>query len=699
MARRKKKRKPVASASSASTEPTGNPSEEARSYWLERAAKRARGGQTERALQALLRSGLTGEERLGWLLARWPERGVEELGATHLTPEMLRDVLGVLGETVLSWPHAEALLALDALPADWRSGARLIRAASERVAAGDDTEARALLRRIPRDSPFVDAQRFLRGLSAWYQRDEVAAALSWDRLAETTYGLAIERLRAAVEPERAAAEQVLTALDARRPNQALRALASAWQALSPPLRRLFIRELPRRLHDLGVGEEAVPERMARALPSLGAELTPRRLLALTLEVGGWSADAAESWSRAAERGGEDAAALLHHAGVLWADVSGATEQREPCPDCGAWHDDYDEDYAASALDALERAVELEPGEPTWWLDLLRVSAQAGDRRENDRLTERFVQRFPEHPQALRRAAEAAEAREAFDKALRYARRAIALEPLDRGLNDLRVRLLVGKARKKYAAGQHAQAGALLTEASEVAHCGLDMAQRASAARAAFVSLRDLEAAEALRRESDETDSRPWMWALRFIGARALFDPAGRSSQAWPEAWLATQPVPEHEELRALMQLGRELTGAYPSFEPKIAAVVVAAIEAGRGTLQGARHISQALSWALSDEATLELATRGVECSPLEADFVATRARLLLARDATPAELEVVEGQLARVITHIEETFTGYMRQAMAGDLLGELRRLRKRVRARVRRSSGPAENNQLELQF
>ena len=68
------------------------------------------------------------------------------------------------------------------LPEEFQSHFDLVRDAFARAEAGQDDEARALLQGIGLQSPFLEWKVFLRGLLAYYQKDDTRAVENWQRL-------------------------------------------------------------------------------------------------------------------------------------------------------------------------------------------------------------------------------------------------------------------------------------------------------------------------------------------------------------------------------------------------------------------------------------------------------------------------------------------------------------------------------------
>lgn len=63
-----------------------------------------------------------------------------------------------------------------------RHGAALVIAALDKLDAGQDTDALELLKDISRQSPFADWRLFVRGLIAYYRKDQETAQANWSRL-------------------------------------------------------------------------------------------------------------------------------------------------------------------------------------------------------------------------------------------------------------------------------------------------------------------------------------------------------------------------------------------------------------------------------------------------------------------------------------------------------------------------------------
>jgi hypothetical protein len=92
---------------------------------------------------------------------------------------------------------------------------KLVRAALERLQRGDEQGARTLLSGLPRSSPLSEWKFFIRGLAAFYRRDEETTRANWERLDPRRMAARIAcRLRQIVAPRGAAhADPVLQKLE------------------------------------------------------------------------------------------------------------------------------------------------------------------------------------------------------------------------------------------------------------------------------------------------------------------------------------------------------------------------------------------------------------------------------------------------------------------------------------------------------
>lgn len=663
MARSKRKKsKPASKPAKASTQAPTNDAG-AQDYWLEKATRFVDKGRLDDAIAVLDRfwprpADRLHPDRLRWLLTHAPAAALDEIRA--LPPDVRADAatLTALADALLLLgDDADALLALEGLPADWVERARHLRAASAHLAAGDDAAATAALRAVGRAPAFAGPQRFLRGLGAWYARADDQAALLWAPLRDAQpFGPVVARLLEGPPPsgtdDLTALHGVVAALRACKPNKALSAAAAAFDALAPTTKLLLARDLPGALAALGVPPLAAVERVRRALPGQDERIDPLALTALAAEIDQDAPMAVEHWRHLARRlPPSDRAAALHRSGGLLARGATACEADAT----KYWWERAEHRATAAALRRqaladLRAAAEADPDEPAWWPALIDAASRTG-RSERTQALETYVARFPDAPDALLRAAEACADRGSWDKGLRYARRAAELHPLDRRINELQVQLLTGKARKKAKAGDRATAAALYAEARAVPHLTPDAALELAAEVAAF-ELYDHQpaAADALRDAILATDPRPWLWVaqldLAFLrlakkGPRHVRLPPGAERH-----FQATVPPPSVADLEALLELWQAHSGD-ASMAYALDLVINRAVTLGVPPLSSLRLVQRALDAVSDPQARLQLALQGQALDPADLEFTIARYEAALELRLPPDAFKTALDELRR----------------------------------------------------
>ena len=126
------------------------------------------------------------------------------------------------------------------------------------------------------------------------------------------------------------------------------------------------------------------------------------------------------------------------------------------------HDPYGDPVTAY----LERSCEADPDHVPAVLAL--IARYRTEERDEDwqRLAEEAVQRFPDNRAVLQQATEAAVARKAFRKAAGFARRLLAIDPINVGVRRQMIRLQIAHARKQMRARRPDLAIKELTAAAE-----------------------------------------------------------------------------------------------------------------------------------------------------------------------------------------------------------------------------------------
>jgi tetratricopeptide (TPR) repeat protein len=104
-------------------------------------------------------------------------------------------------------------------------GAAMVRAALDALSAGDEGASLAALGEVPRNSPFADWKLFVRGLAAYYRRDDEAMRANWDRLAPDRFAARLAApLRRLADPAAAVGDPASAAGNQEECRQAVRVL-------------------------------------------------------------------------------------------------------------------------------------------------------------------------------------------------------------------------------------------------------------------------------------------------------------------------------------------------------------------------------------------------------------------------------------------------------------------------------------------
>jgi tetratricopeptide (TPR) repeat protein len=547
MARKQKKRSPKKAKPAESTGPVLGG---ARRYQFERLSKfRARGREAD-ALAVLARLWPDrSAARLDWLLLHWPEQAAVALDAWWDAD--LDGAMEVLDEALLAMGTAGLAAVADGVPAPWFAEAETLLAASTALAAGDDAGAKAGIKALGRRSPIGQSQRFLRGLMAWYAKDEGRAKLVWAGLpAEGRLARAAAQVQARPDTTTLLGA-VVEAVQGRLPETAMKAAAAAFEQVDASTQRLLARSMPGTLMGIGVGAEAAYRRVRVGLPGVEAIIDKTQLQALGTV--NHRMDAVQSWTRVSKL---EALSPLARAAV-W--VRMARLLREAVEDLHAdgppaWEEDRKvweqmcEELPRVADRHIASAIEVDPHCINAW-QLQLESAEGLEKGARARLLESYAAQFPDSPDALVRAAEACVLREVWDKGLRHARRAMTLLPLDRTPRDLVAQLLAGKARKRFAAQLNDEAQALYTEAVAMTHLTPRVLFALQAEFVGFLSVTEqAEAAQTLREKVLGLQPQPWRFAA------AQWAGTCRLRREWVaiEAMPASTPDADELELVALL---------------------------------------------------------------------------------------------------------------------------------------------------
>ena len=108
-----------------------------------------------------------------------------------------------------------------------REGAAMVRKALDALHAGDEAASLAALGEVPRNSPFAQWKFFVRGLAAYYRRDDEAMRANWDRLTPDRFAARLAApLRRLADPAAAIDDSAAAAGSNDDFRQAIRVLES-----------------------------------------------------------------------------------------------------------------------------------------------------------------------------------------------------------------------------------------------------------------------------------------------------------------------------------------------------------------------------------------------------------------------------------------------------------------------------------------
>jgi tetratricopeptide (TPR) repeat protein len=391
----------------------------------------------------------------------------------------------------------------ESLPAEFTPHLDLVRQAFAALAQGRDEDARTALGGIGLTSPLLEWKVLLRGLLAYYARDDARAVENWRRLqtdrqparVAAPYLLALDRgFRDAQPPE--ARKQLQAQLDQLQGNplaarlrtaQRLladeRQMAAAFRQLAEvvPLLQAEAPALVKRLAAIAfwaIVDHGYPEDVARYLRAFGPppeDPTLRRLEALALEHRGDMQAAHQAWKDFEAEVAKHAAALpVGHAerirALVWQHMGeNAAAVPEERQSRGFGFDPAPRPLQPSAEECYRKSLELAPDRLAAHLALVHYHLGRGKAAKALQAGKRLLQQFPEHAEALEVVGDLSIHKQDYSQALGFLQRALTANPLN---GRLRIKLALA----------HAGNGARLAEAGDFA--------AARAAFAAGVALRE-----------------------------------------------------------------------------------------------------------------------------------------------------------------------------------------------------------------
>jgi len=552
-----------------------------------------------------------------WLLRYWPEQAQQEIQAVEETR-----LASILPRIVLQLDEARFAL-FSSSRSTLVQEATTVRVASKYIAEGNDEAAQLELKKISLRSPFRNEKLFLRGLSAWYQQKDQEATKVFTKLQTIDYYANIassflaklsptetstpsSALQAKSEAHQilfddnfvSVCQEIKRHTEQKKPNSILRTVGTHYAKMPPELKALFLYELPIHMMLFSMPPESLIKRLKQTFSQLPLDPRFSRMEAAIYEKATNQPAAISSWkeyfkdlkkgrAKLPNATSPQAEALLNaRVGQLyfqWVDEA-EKEADMSFSDFFFMSNFYNprevELNKKKGLQHFEKAVELASDDIKLWYALVNMTEELIGKKERDRVIERMVKQLPGHPTSLLLAAKAASDRGSFDKGMRYAKKAIELEPLNRQTRDLIASMLMGKGFKKYRSGEVDKAIKLYEQAVTVEHTTLQSHLKTATSRIALEEIcGHQEKAQSLFQALMDSEKMRWLPIGHFLLARhRLREPGKKRGKKTPrpakvsvqaDAYL-DQP-PRSDELMALIQLFKDFRSrfndnpyAYPS---------------------------------------------------------------------------------------------------------------------------------------
>jgi tetratricopeptide (TPR) repeat protein len=443
---------------------------------LERGAQLAAQGQTRDAATvfiAALSLGGTPEYRAAVAVhlaeCGEPSRALEALDA-NADPKLRQRVLNHVGDTAIRrGPTGRNLL-----PLEHHAGFDAVLQAFAHSEASRDDEARAALQTIGLTSPFLEWKVLLRGLLAYYARDDARALDNWQRLdPQRIPSRLVAPLRIGIDPafrqaqppatqvalgqhaaRLAGAAGISTQLSALRAALGnARSLGQAFRQAEPmvaQLRRERPNFVPRLAHCFfwTIVRHGQPEDIGRYRhlfgPTIASDGELARLEALAVEDRGMMAEAHRAWQafiRAIEQSpewpgavGQRARALAwEHMGQNAAEEERGTSKEVPY----LLRRLYEKPKALkpNAAACFEKSIALAPERLDAYIELFNLHRQAGRTEKARKVGDQLLKRFPDHADTSEALGELALETQEPAQARKYFEKALAANPLERRLRD------------------------------------------------------------------------------------------------------------------------------------------------------------------------------------------------------------------------------------------------------------------------
>jgi tetratricopeptide (TPR) repeat protein len=401
------------------------------------------------------------------------------------------------------------------LPESLQGHFDLIIQAFEQAEAGQDEQVRTSLQGIGLQSPFLEWKLLLRGLLAYYQKDDLRAIENWQRLSpERLPARLAAPLRFSIDSayrtaQPAATQPQLQAQADRLRGAGLVPLLRAVQAslahehklpqafrqienLLPQLRREFPQVVPRLAACCywAIISHGVPEDMRRYQRVFGTPADdPKlaRLEALALEQRHELAEAHRFWQTFEQTVAQTLAAWPGDQGrraraLVWAHMAhnaSSIPDVKDLPELPPFlrnRADRPKPLKPSAEECFERSLELAPDQLATYADLVGYYEERQKPKKAEQAARRLLDRFPDHVPTLEKLGDLVMEKGEYAEALGLFERALKGNPLER-----RLRAKLGTAHLYYARTR-AEAGAFDEARAEYQHA-LALEERGSKATA------------------------------------------------------------------------------------------------------------------------------------------------------------------------------------------------------------------------
>jgi tetratricopeptide (TPR) repeat protein len=401
-------------------------------------------------------------------------RAMQALGP-DADPQVRQRMLGHLADLAVRQGPAGR----NTLPAELHAGFDAVLQAFAHSEAGRDDEARAALQTIGLASPFLEWKLLLRGLLAYYARDDARAMENWQRLdtqrvparlaAPLRFGIdaafrtaqpAATQNALQAQATRLAGPSAATTLeDLRKALAHRKSLGNAFrlaEQMLPALRRDRPTLVPRLAHivfwaivDAGQPEDL--DRYERAFGSVSNQVELARLEALALEHRGMAAEAHAAWQSVARAladapkdwpgdVGKRAQALVWaHIGEQAAEYA----ENEP-PEMPFMFGRFEKPppLKPDAVACFQRSIELAPERLEGYLALFILHREHGDTDKAGKIGQELLKRFPDHAATSEALGDLYLETQQSDKARQCFEKALSANPLER-----RLRIKLARARQ------------------------------------------------------------------------------------------------------------------------------------------------------------------------------------------------------------------------------------------------------------